>query len=83
VPDCTNKVLAGVETVFPGDLLQDVIDLRNSNWQARRREEGPKTIKEIHDAAAEESLRAAARPGLPDRRDRDSRRGFPEPRPPP
>eukprot|EP00884_Botryococcus_braunii_P007326 jgi/Botrbrau1/16595/Bobra.0068s0025.1 len=63
-------------------MLQDVIDLRRSHWQARRVEEGPKTIKEIHDEAADQAAKAAARAAGADRRDRDMRRGFSDQRPP-
>ncbi|XP_075893467.1 eukaryotic translation initiation factor 4 gamma 1-like isoform X2 [Nelusetta ayraudi] len=38
-------------------MLQDVLDLRKNNWVPRRRDQGPKTIDQIHkDAKLEEQL---------------------------
>jgi len=40
--------------------LQNLIDLKNSNWVPRREAKGPKTIKEVHqDAAKAESQKVA------------------------
>ena len=37
-------------------LMQDVVDLKNANWQKRREEAGPKTIEQIHADAKKEQL---------------------------
>lgn len=38
-------------------LMQDVIDLRNAGWVARREVAGPKTIQQIHEDVAREALK--------------------------
>lgn len=40
---------------------QDLIDMRRSGWQARRKQEGPKKIEDIHRDAAMERSRCASR----------------------
>merc|ERR1719181_567212 len=54
-------------------MLKDVIDLRNNNWRARRKTEGPKKIEDIHKDARMEAVEKA-RGGGP-RGMRDSRFG--------
>ena len=36
-----------------------MIELRENNWEPRRKEDGPKTLREIHKTAIEEDQRAA------------------------
>lgn len=42
-------------------MLLDVVDLYNSDWQSRKKNDGPKSIQEIHDQAAREQELAKAR----------------------
>ncbi|PON99783.1 Armadillo-type fold containing protein [Trema orientale] len=42
-------------------MVKDVIDLRESKWQQRRKIEGPKKIEEVHRDATQEQLTEASR----------------------
>ena len=42
-------------------MMQDVVDLRNENWVARKEGNDPKTIDQIHKEAADKAKKARMR----------------------
>ena len=42
-------------------MMQDVVDLRNENWVARKEGNNPKTIDQIHKEAADKAKKARMR----------------------
>ena len=60
VPTLTTWPMAYIYlSLFARSHTQDLIELRENNWEPRRKEDGPKTLREIHKTAIEEDQRAA------------------------
>ncbi len=62
------KLNLDLSPTFPAASSQDLLELRDRKWEARRKAEGPKRIEDIHRDAERAAAAAAAR-------DRNERRG--------